>query len=66
MWNDAAGFMLRTGMDYCFTKHFGIGVDINMETVMFKRPDNVDEYLRPNEMYGFKRLNILAGLRYFL
>jgi len=59
------GFMLRAGMDYCLTKHFGIGVDVNIETATFKRPDNADGYLQSGEMYGFRRLNMLAGLRYF-
>ena len=57
--------MLRAGMDYCLTRHFGIGVDVNIETATFKRPDNADGYLQSGEMYGFRRLNMLAGLRYF-
>jgi hypothetical protein len=59
------GVMLRAGIDYCFSKHFGVGVDMNLQTAVFKRPDNVDKYMEPNERYGFERLNILAGLRYF-
>jgi hypothetical protein len=45
------------------TKHFGIGVQANLFTRRFKAPDNF--YLRDNEAHGYRRLEILGGIRYY-
>lgn len=57
------GFMCRLGVDYMITKHFGIGVEVNMLTQHFSRPEGFS--MADNESYGYQRSELLGGLRYY-
>lgn len=57
--------MGRMGVDYCISKHFGIGLNVNAVTSRFSRPDEADYYMDKNEAYGIQRISVMAGLKYY-
>ncbi len=59
------GVMGRMGVDYCISKHFGIGLNVNAVTSRFSRPDEADYYMDKNEAYGIQRISVMAGLKYY-
>lgn len=55
------GMMYKVGAEYLFTRHLGVGAEINLLDTRFSEPEGVD--LPKNEAFGFSRLNLLIGLR---
>lgn len=55
------GMLTKLGAEYLFTRHWGIGVEMNLITTTFRKPDEI--ILPKNVSFGFNRLDLLVGLR---
>lgn len=55
------GMLTKLGAEYLFTRHWGIGAEMNLITTTFRKPDEV--VLPKNSSFGFNRLDLLIGLR---
>lgn len=63
------GSLLRVGMEYMITSHFGVGAELN-ELIIFTSDDSLDDFkeVYPSESNvtsGLSRLGIAAGVRFY-
>ena len=57
------GFMFKIGTEYLFTRHIGVGAEINLLSTTFQKPDDV--VLPKNKGYGYNQINLLFGPRIY-
>ena len=50
-------------IDYMLNDHVGVGLELNSLNSFFKKPEKVK--IRDDERYGFSRLGLMAGVRYY-
>ncbi len=55
------GTLSKIGVDYCITDKFAIGAELNSISQHFKAPAGWDS----DDSYGFGRINLMIGARYF-
>lgn len=57
------GLQWKMGIDYVINKQWGIGIEANSIATYMKKPDGL--VIPDDKHYGFNRVNILAGVRYY-
>ena len=57
------GVMGQLGVEYMLTKRLGLGVQYDLFSVRMDKPEGYQT--DKDEFYGIKRLNLLAGLRFY-
>ena len=57
------GTQVKIGIDYMLNDHVGVGLELNSLNSFFKKPEKIK--IRDNERYGFSRLGLMAGVRYY-
>ena len=57
------GVRSQLGIDYRFSQHIGIGIELSGQTTYFKRPE---WFKNEDEIYGLKHLGLMVGVRLYL
>ena len=63
-WSDSyASLRASMSVEYRFAKNLAVGLQYDVTSIRAKAPDGVE--LKEGEHYGFDRLHLLTGLRYY-
>lgn len=57
------GLMFDWGVEYVFNKHVGLGASFGFVITDFSKPSDI--VLPQKEIYGFRRINLLIGPRFY-
>lgn len=61
--NSGIGMLTEVGIEYMVSSHVGIGMEFNVLTNTFKKPEGV--LLKKDTSYGIGRINMLGGIRFY-
>ena len=59
------GMQSRLGVEYLFTKHFGIGLQLISFSCYYPKPKEAEIVLKENEEYRLDRVSVQLGLQYY-
>ncbi|MBQ8657419.1 MAG: hypothetical protein IJ527_10300 [Prevotella sp.] len=62
--SNGIGMQYKLGVDYMLSKQVGLGLELNSLLTNMKKPDGFE--LPDDKRYGFDRLGVLAGVRFYL